>query len=255
MDLASNSGFFRLSHYQPYSFPLTMNRNNQSRKRPKRNNRSLSTMVAADLIANPQPPPFTSSLLVRKRFRFVNGTNSGTYTITACKLGSLISMATLVAGTTVVQFFDSVRVISVELWASSNSSNTPQTVSINYAGSIAGVLGPQFSRSDTSTGMTRVAHVKFRPPRDSQASQWQATDVTGIGTNTLFKITIPNGTTIDVSLELAVPAVVRSSVNNFSVSAGVSSTIYYLALDNAAGGSGSSASNLIPADLSLPTTA
>jgi len=215
----------------------------------------VGRMVAAEHIANPMPMPFNSSLTLTKKFRFSNGANAGIYTITPAKLGALIVMGT-VTNTTAVQFFDAVKLLSVEVWAASNSTTVPQTIGINYAGSIAGISGSQYSRSDTSMGMTRNAHVKLAPPALSQAAQWQPCDTTGggIATNTLFKVSLPNYSIIDVTIDASVPAVARASANTVTLTTSILGVIYYLALDNSAGGTGSGSSDLIPADTSLPTT-
>jgi len=231
---------------------MKRNKLNRNNKRRGNNAMTIGKMVAIHKITDPQPPKYRSNLVTTKRFRFTNGSNPGTYVITAAKLGALISIGT-VLNTFVTQFFDTVRLISVELWAPSSSTFVPAQVSVEFTGSIAGVVGSQIAHSDMSIGSTRVAHVKASPHPLSQAAQWQPCDTAGLGSNTLFKIIIPNNAVIDVTVELTVPSDPRTTNNFSTVTTAVLGEIYYLALDNSAGSSGSVLSNLTP-DASLNTT-
>lgn len=200
---------------------------------------------------SPHPMPYKSNLTVIKKFRFYNQSTTisagGTYfTITAPKLGGLVVMATTT--TNVVQFFEQVRVIKVEIWSSINNSNnvavTPTTVGVNFSGTTQGVAGPDMNFVDTSVGMTRVAHVKAIPPRNSQASQWQSTN-TGVS-DTLFQVLAGPGCVVDVVMEGAVTPNLRSTANNITIGGPASvGAIYYMALDNAFG-SGTTSNLLIP---------
>jgi len=232
--------------------------NRRLRARRSRSGPTVRTMMRADHLSNPRPLPFTTALHVTKKFRFSGAANTaGLYQISPCKLCALISTCT-VTSTQATQFFDAVRLISVEIWAGQDTglSNQPTTVSVIFNGNTAGILATDASFSDTSIGATRVAHVKASPPTQSQAAQWQSGVTNGPGNNLLFSIFIPEFSVIDITVDLTVPSQVRTSNNTVTLSGAtaVLTGVYYLALDNNAGGGLSAGSALPPADQLLPTT-
>jgi len=237
-----------------------MNKQNNNARRRRRSNPArgmVRSMMRADLLSNPRPMPFNTALHCIKKFRFQAGAGTaGTYQFSPCKLCSLISLCT-VNSTQATQYFDAVRLISVEICAGlDTSAGVPTTVSIIFNGNVAGILGTDISFSDTSIGATRVAHVKASPPKSSQASQWQSGVTNGPGNNLLFTIAIPEYAVIDVTVELSVPSQLRTNNNTITLSGAtaVITGVYYLALDNNAGAGLSVGSALAPADQLLPFT-
>jgi len=205
---------------------------------------------------NSHPPPYVANIHFRKTFRFVN-TNSGqttesAFTITAAKLGALLAVGKTV-NATVIQMFESIKINYVECWQAPSSNNLlPKTISVTYAGVNLGAQGSDISRSDMSIGATRVAHVKAYPRRDSQAAQWQSTQ-TNVGTVTMFSIVCSFGAVIDVCLECVITPDSKTANNTVTLTTVAVGETYYLALDNPAGGTGSSANTLTP-DPTLNTT-
>jgi len=241
--------------------PQNRNRDVASRKRRGRRRpapQAVGAMMRVDHLTNPRPMPFTSAVILTKKFRFAgsNGTG-GTYNISPCKLCALTTICT-VNSTQATQFYDAVRLISVEIWAGQDTgaSNQPTTVSVIFNGNAAGLLGSDASFSDTSIGATRVAHVKASPPTQSQAAQWQSGVTNSPGSNLLFSFSIPEFAVIDITGEFSVPSQLRTSLNTVALSGAtaVLTGTYYLALDNNAGGGLSVGSALPPADPLLPTT-
>lgn len=239
---------------------MNRNRDTVSKRRGRRRpaSRTIGTMMRVDHLTNPRPLPFTTAMVVTKKFRFSGGTGAGgTYNFAPCKLCALISTCTVVS-TQVTQYFDAVRLISVEIWAGQDTglSNQPTTVSVIFNGNVPGILGNDASFSDTSIGATRVAHVKASPPTQSQAAQWLSGATASPGTNQFFSIAIPEFSVIDITAELSVPSQLRTSSNTVTLSGATAALtgVYYLALDNNAGGVLSVNSALPPADLLLPTT-
>jgi len=192
-----------------------------------------------------------------KKFRFQGGAGTaGTYNISPCKLCGFITLCT-VGSTQATQYFDAVRLIAVELWSGPDTAaSVPTTVSVIFNGNAAGLLGSDVSFSDTSIGSTRVAHVKAQPPTQSQAAQWQSGVTNSPGSNLLFSIAIPEYAVIDITADFSVPSQLRTSLNTIALSGAtaVLTGVYYLALDNNAGGGLSVGSALPPADQLLPTT-
>jgi len=239
--------------------PLNRNRDVASRKRRgRRRPQTVGVMMRVDHLTNPRPMPFTSAIVLTKKFRFFGGSGTGgTYNISPTKLCALVTTCT-VTSTQATQWFDAVRLISVEIWAGQNTgaSNQPNTISVIFNGNAAGLLGSDASFTDTSIGSTRVAHVKASPPTQSQTAQWQSGVTNSPGSNLLFSFSIPDFAVIDITGEFSIPSQLRTSLNTVSLS-GATAVItgtYYLALDNNAGGGLSSGSALPPADPLLPTT-
>jgi len=242
-----------------------MNRNRDVVSRKRRSKRrssganSVRTLMRADKLSNPRPLPFSSALHCIKKFRFQGGAGTGgTYQISPCKLCALISTCTVVS-TQATQYFDAVRLISVELWSGQDVSggvNIPTTVSVIFNGNVAGVLGNDVSFTDTAIGATRVAHVKASPPTQSQTAQWQSGVTNGPGNNLLFTFAVPEYSVIDITAEFSVPSQLRTSNNTVTLSGAtaVLTGVYYLALDNNAGAGLSVGNALPPADQLLPTT-
>jgi len=243
--------------------PINRNRDVVSRNRRRTSKRpaamTVRTLMRADHLSNPRPMPLGTALHVTKKFRFQGGSaTSGTYNISPCKLCALISTCTVVS-TQATQYFDAVRLISVEIWAldtSAAGAGLPSTVSVIFNGNAAGLLGTDISYSDTSIGTTRAAHVKASPPTQSQTAQWQSGVTNSPGSNLLFSIAIPEFAVIDITAEFSVPSQLRTSLNTVTLSGAtaVLTGVYYLALDNNAGGGLSVGSALPPADQLLPTT-
>jgi len=186
------------------------------------------------------PPTLTTNLVVRKVFRFVLASSVNTetlFTFTAPKIGALIGVAT--ATTNIVQLFEACKINSITLWSSINPSNVqPRTVSVLFMGAVLGVQGANKTHSDMSVGMTRVAKVKARPEPGSQAGQWQNTVTTN--TAAYFSLLASGGAVCDLDVLLTVTSDARPSNASVSITGpAVVTNVYYLALDNNGGGSGS----------------
>jgi len=236
--------------------------NNKPSKQPvrrrvrRRNPTGVGAMVRADVIANPRPGPLDSTLVVCKKFRFQNGQNGYTqYNLTAAKLGALVTTCT-VNSTQATQLFDTVQLLAVEVWSSETTLGIPATCTVTWSGNTSGNTGPQRNYTDTSIGSTRVAHVRATTNPSFQTGQWQSCDTTSPGSNLLFSIYCNVGAVVDVTCNYTVTGLVRTANNTVTLSGAtaVLTGIYYLALDNNAGGNQSVGSTLIPADLRLPTT-
>jgi len=185
-----------------------------------------------------QPPRYLSNLVIRKVFRFVatSGADGTSYAISAAKLCALIGIATTT--TNIIQMFEAVQVVSITMWSSADQSSgifLPRTVSAEFSGTGNGIVGPQAKASDMSVGATRVGKICLRPLRGSQASQWQ-NGATNSPAN-FFTITAGQGAVLDICLNLTVTGDTRSTNNNVTINGpAVVGQVYWLALDNNAGG-------------------
>jgi len=224
------------------------NKNNKKRLQKQ----AAVTMTNAMVKASPQPPRYDSNAYVSKTFRF-NCTSGGFFTITPAKLGALIVVGTVV-NTSATLLFDAVKVRKIEIWAGQPPSGGVSTISIAWTGSIAGIMGDQKVVSDTSIGADRVAYICSKPPKNSQVAQWQQTDNSGIGTNTLFQLNLTTNAIVDVHLNLRLPFGTRTSANTVALGVVALTQIYYLALDNPAGTTGSQSSTIKPDSTLITTT-
>lgn len=225
---------------------MQRNKNNNGKRKGRSNGQSVSIWAE-------KPPPYTANFTVpQRRFRFI-ASAAGTYQITPAKLGALLSYGTLV--NQVGQIFEQVRVHSVSVWSMS-STTAPVTCSVTFEGVLGGLLGRNYTVSDTSMGSSRNSHIRAVPPINSQAAQWQNCNVNNaISQNNIFSIFLGSASSvIDVVLSLAATRDARvTPVQTVNVVTAVVGQFYYMALDNAAGGTGSIGNQLIP-DGSLITT-
>jgi hypothetical protein len=226
-----------------------------ARKRRGRRKRSNNTGAGNDRLAYmgptagpmgripAQPPKYLSNLVVRKVFRFVStgGADGTTYNISAAKLCALIGVATTT--TNIVQMFEAVQIVSIKMWSSADQSSgifLPRTVAAEFSGTAAGVYGPQAKASDMSVGSTHVGKIMIRPPRGSQSAQWQSGSTSSPAQ--FFSITAGTGAVLDITLNLTVTGDSRSSNNSVTVNGPAAvGQVYWLSLDNNAGGNLSTA--------------
>ncbi len=219
--------------------------------RPTRNNQVMRKQ-------GPEfPPPYNTANLQngKMRFRFFESTAASTsYSISPAQLGALVAVG--LTATTASGIFETVRVHSVSVWAPTGNAaaSTPSEVAVIFPSIVGGSIGPQRVWSDYSMGMTHNAHVRAVP--EDQAAQWQNTNVNNaLAQQVLFSIHTPPTVqcVIDVVMEWKCAGTLRPLVAA-TVTLGVSSVgvLYYLALDNPAGGSGGT-SVLVP-DQVLNTT-
>ncbi len=232
-----------------------MNRNNKNRRRGRNRSENQLSLVGPrginGLINCPsQPPKMISNLVIRKTFRFVlstSVTSEQQFTFTPAKIGALMGYAT--NSTTIIQLFESVRIRKITVWSSVNNQTTaniaPRTVAVVFFGNALGIMGSNQSAQDMSVGQTRVAKVALRPAPGSQASQWQSTLTSSLPA--FFGITAAGGSVCDIDLEATITPDSRAGNASVTVTgAAVVGQLYYLALDNNAGGTGSVSNQWVP---------
>lgn len=133
------------------------------------------------------------------------------------------------SSTAAYRCLDGIKLKHVEIWSantSGNSSNTCQLewLSTNYAGNSGTVL------IDTALGVTDIAHIYAKPPKDSGASLW----VSGNPSTSInfFSITIPPGSVVDVSCIISMKENDTASSVLGTVSGATAGTFYYRYLDS-----------------------
>jgi hypothetical protein len=139
-------------------------------------------------------PPFTPTIKFSHKFRFVNGTASGTHTITRGNLLNSVLVAT--STTTTVRVFEAVRVKHVEIWANPTAlGSAPTSLSLEWLGP----YGPSTVVSDTTMGVS-PAHIRTTPPASSSDRWWCMSGFNE--TDDLFTLILPVDCVIDVTLDI-----------------------------------------------------
>ncbi len=194
-----------------------MNKKNKKRQGPRKGRLAQGRARLA-------PPEFVSTLALGHRFRFTGASGASAKSITRGMLLNLVSMAT----TTTNQFriLQAVRVKRVQVWSQPVTLGTAATaVVVEWVGNQA----PSTIHSDTSVGVM-PGYVSSRPPRDSSNRWWSIS-----GSNeseTLFKITCPTGSIIDVSLTCRlIDDESATAAENGTGAASTVGTIYWNYLD------------------------
>jgi len=153
------------------------------------------------------------------------------------------------SATTVTQLFESVRFRKIHMWSQASPTQAAIMISFNMSGTAAGITGANNEVNATAVGMTDVAKLIYKANPTTQGGQWQRGDTTAAqpGTDILFTINAPFGTIVDLYLELAMTGDTRVANNTTAITGPATlGQIYYLALDNNAGGSGSGSSIFDP---------
>jgi len=143
-----------------------------------------------------RPPQFDSTVKFTHKFRFLSN-SAATSTITRARLLNLLVSAT--AANTANRIFSGARLIKVEVWAvqgasSANPFNTA-TVSLEWISN----LSPTTEVSDSGNA-ENTAHISCKPPSMSTGAFWSMTGSNE--TESLFILTVPVGSIVDVTVEL-----------------------------------------------------
>jgi hypothetical protein len=175
-------------------------------------------------------PQYISQPILRRTMRYSCTGAQSALAITPVTLLKSLGTVCKAANTDVTVLNESVRVLAVHLYCGTSASGTPATVTINL-----GAYG--FNRNeefvDTTINAAELASVHMRPPKNSLSSFWH----TYASTDTLFVVTCPAGSIMDIDLEYIAsdndPSTRASGINSGSATLGV---IYYINLSASATG-------------------
>jgi len=170
----------------------------------------------------PHPPQLPSYGIVRDvRMRFAsNAAFKGN--ITWQNLLDTVLVAT--SATTAADLFESVRVNAVEVWAIA-AVGSAATCTVVFDATAIGQAGDLKVHTDTSMGV-EPAHVKARPDPLTQAGQFQAS-----GGNPAFRLDVPIGAVIDVSLTMRQPVLAHAISSQNVLVGATTGAVYYRGLD------------------------
>jgi hypothetical protein len=114
------------------------------------------------------------------------------------------------------------------------------TCSVTWFGNLN---NPNLEISDSTTNVSRNAHISTAPPRNSSAAFWQIND--GLP---LFALTCPINSIVDIEITI-IQSDQEGAATTITVSSGVLGKIYYPYLDQLGAGS----TKLVPVGLSSTT--
>jgi hypothetical protein len=182
-------------------------------------------------------PQLETTVRKSHRFRFNASSPLDDVAITTFQVLGAAGGICSVVNNSVSYINRSMKIKSIEIWSPTSTSTTSATCSVNWQG---GTNAPNVEVSDTSINQSRPAHIMTRPPVNSLASFWAI----GGGT-TVFKISCPGGSIIDIQLSL-IEVDQSAASNTATITTGTLGALYYLALD------GPTTNLLVP--ISLNTT-
>jgi len=209
-----------------------MKRNNNRGSKPRKQNKDQRELVRNMSISH---PPQLSSTVIRHsatlRFR---ATAAATTSITFQNLlDTYLTAASAVAG---YDMFETVKVRRVRVWGMPAVGGTG-SVSVEFSGVTAGLVGDQLLHTDTSMGV-QPAHVDARPSAKSLASDYQVSSAAAA-----FRISVLAGSVVDVELSFrsTTPSAAGVAAQNALVGATIGSQ-YLRGLDGLA----TATSNYVP---------
>jgi hypothetical protein len=139
------------------------------------------------------PPPINSNVRIGHKFRFVA---SAAIVDVSIQSDDLLAVCGNIAYTTtnLTGIARSAKLKSVEVWTPTATSTTPTTCSVEWP---ASQRSPSMEVSDTSINISRPAHIKASPPKESLSAFWfdESTNAA------LFILNAPIGSVVDVQLE------------------------------------------------------
>jgi hypothetical protein len=185
-----------------------------------------------------QPQPVRATLQVDQIVRFAITAALSGQQVTDAELMDLLVVAT--AATTTTQLAAALKIRAVELWVDPVAGGSFASLEDLSTGSIG---GPSRIISDTTLGVTRPAHIMWKPKPGSQQFMWLSP--AQVATKSWFELNTSGKGYIDLHLSWLLQDG-ETPVSGGSVSAATVGQIYIRALD-----SGTGSTLIIP--VSFPT--
>lgn len=124
----------------------------------------------------------------------------------------------------------SIRLKKVEVWAPA-SAGSFATASVEFTSTASTVSARRALFSDTTLGTARPAYVHARPSPESLAGMW----FTSSGTATLFSVTCPSGSVIDVSMSVTFVGTEGANARSWAPAALTAGRVYCSPLEGSGG--------------------
>jgi len=173
------------------------------------------------------PPEFVASPTFGHTFRFTNGSNVGSFTITRANMLNLMQVA--VTAITTMRPIEAIKLNRVRAWSNPPALGAPPTTTaVEWVGN----QGPSVLHSDTSMGV-RPACVMTRPPKDASERWWSMSNFNE--TDQLFTLILPADALVEVSTTIRLVDNESSIAGDIPAGA-TPGTFYYDYLDGIASG-------------------
>jgi len=187
------------------------------------------------------PPILNVTPTLGHTFRFTNSANQVGVAITGAQLQGALGTIGTATNSTVRPWASSVRIHRITIWPSAGS-NPPIAPGVEW-GAISGALKDEGKYTGLPYGITQEKAIVSKPPKKSLCADWLS--LTAMNVTTLFYVTAPAGSILDISVSFTLAAAFVSSASISTATAAIG-TIYYLSLDGN--------SSHIWSPLGLPTT-
>jgi len=139
-----------------------------TKKSTKKRSRQANVSVAI------KPPPVSSNVQVRHKFRF-NCIAGAQPLITVNGILGACGTICTTTNSVCTPIFASFKIHSIEMWGGAATSTVPSQVSVDWApnsSSVGQFYSTNIQQTDMSSTPAYPAHVKAYPPRGSAASFW-----------------------------------------------------------------------------------
>lgn len=176
------------------------------------------------------PPELSCTPVVDHVFRFIN-TARGQENITVSMLAGACGSVGTITNSKVQPIASTLRVRSIKIWAGIDS--TQQSSEVLWNSAITTVEKDNSKVNSTPQNVAQSNVLVSRPPRGTFAANW--TSAVTNGSVVLFGISCPIGSVIDVHVVYTI-ANAYSTPTNITVTTAVLGGLYYLRLDQSAGG-------------------
>jgi hypothetical protein len=168
------------------------------------------------------PSQLKSNIQKHHKFRFI-ATAAYNGTITTKQMLGAAGVIADVLNTTGIAKNYSLKVKQIEIWTPPPSQGASTTCSVEWVG--AGYQ-PNMEFSDSSNSVAEPAHVRCRPPPQTNASFW----ANGGTTQVFLNIAVPIGSILDLDLDLIEND--GETPVTFALATAALGATYYLALDH-----------------------
>jgi len=175
----------------------------------------------------PRPYQLSPTIVTDHKFAFISTGTTGT-DITYYKLGSMFFCAQTAILAALP--WDMVRIRSVEIWG----TTAPCNVQVSFNGATVGALGDNSVHADASVGTAYIAHVKAKPKKSSQASQWQPCTINSNAINAFNINCSVAGCIVYVHVTFKCLDAIPQVSTGPTIAAATPGNYYFYALDQAA---------------------
>lgn len=201
-----------------------------SRKRTKKAPVAMSRAFGRNFSQGiPNPPSWSSTISVGYTQRFVCNTAGGVAS-RAVGIKDLLDLKCVAAtATSAYRIFTGVKINRISMWCANTAATAANTIQLEWTNSASIIGSSSRMVTDTAVGTTNVAYITTKPPRGGNSADW----IGNVAANTtLFEITCPQGTIIDVAISVTFADDETATAVSGAVAAATVGILYTRALDS-----------------------